>query len=447
MASVTNDAAGRKRVQFVAGDGARKAIRLGKVSIKQANAFKVKLENLIGAGITGNIDDETSRWVAAMDDRMHARLAAVGLAKARTGGRDALGPFIDGYLIQRNDLKPGTIIVMKQARRWLVKFLGETKPLAEVTPGDADAYRAHLQGAKRAKATVAKWCYYARHFFRVAHRRQLIAANPFEHIRGSVRGNPARRVFVPAEDVRKVIDAVIDPQWKLLIALGRWGGLRIPSEAFALTWGDVDFEHLRFTVRASKTEHHADGGIRIVPMFPELVKHFQAAFDVAPEGSIHVISRYREPAQNLRTQLNRYITLAGLKPWPKPWQNMRASRATDLADHYPSHVCAAWLGHTEAVADEFYRQVTNEHFAKAQTVSIPVSGGKTAGARDAKAEEAKRAAQNPAQYPVERPRMEKYIEGAKSRKPLVLQGNSASYETVQDEGLGALGFEPRTKEL
>ncbi len=56
---------------------------------------------------------------------------------------------------------------------------------------------------------------------------------------------------------------------------------------------------------------------------------------------------------------------AGFTPWPKPWQNMRASRATDLADEYPSHVSATWLGHTEAMADEAYRQVKQEHYDKA----------------------------------------------------------------------------------
>jgi excisionase family DNA binding protein len=84
-----------------------------------------------------------------------------------------------------------------------------------------------------------------------------------------------------------------------------------------------------------------------------------------PDGTEHVISRYRDPAANLRTQFGRYIAAAGLTPWPKPWQNLRSSRATELADQYPSHVCAAWLGHTEAVADEFYRQVTEEHYARA----------------------------------------------------------------------------------
>lgn len=88
-------------------------------------------------------------------------------------------------------------------------------------------------------------------------------------------------------------------------------------------------------------------------------------FDEAEPGAVHVITRYRDPAANLRTQLCRYSTAAGLTPWPKPWQNLRGSRATELADEYPSHVSAAWLGHTEKIADAFYRQVTEDHFAKA----------------------------------------------------------------------------------
>jgi integrase len=153
-------------------------------------------------------------------------------------------------------------------------------------------------------------------------------------------------------------------QW-LLIALARWGGLRIPSEALALTWQDIDFAGKRFIVRASKTAHHTDGGIRVVPMFPEIAEHLQRVFDDAEPGTVHVITRYRDASANLRTQLVRYITAAGLKPWPKPWQNLRVSRATELADEYPSHVCAAWLGHSERIADTFYRQVTDEHFARA----------------------------------------------------------------------------------
>jgi hypothetical protein len=44
---------------------------------------------------------------------------------------------------------------------------------------------------------------------------------------------------------------------------------------------------------------------------------------------------------------------------------LRSSRAKELADHFPSHVGAARLGHTEAGADKFYRQTAAAHFPKA----------------------------------------------------------------------------------
>jgi hypothetical protein len=56
---------------------------------------------------------------------------------------------------------------------------------------------------------------------------------------------------------------------------------------------------------------------------------------------------------------------AGIVLWKKPFQNMRATCATDLADRYPGHVCEAWLGHMGKIADKHYRQVTESHFERA----------------------------------------------------------------------------------
>jgi len=62
--------------------------------------------------------------------------------------------------------------------------------------------------------------------------------------------------------------------------------------------------------------------------------------------------------------LERIIAKAGLKAWPKLFVNLRASRATELVEHFPGHVAAKWLGHSEAVANEHYRQTTAEHYAR-----------------------------------------------------------------------------------
>ncbi len=53
------------------------------------------------------------------------------------------------------------------------------------------------------------------------------------------------------------------------------------------------------------------------------------------------------------------IRRAGVMQWPKLWQNLRASGATDFAKNLPSHVAAAMCGHTEQIAQEHYRTITD----------------------------------------------------------------------------------------
>jgi hypothetical protein len=72
------------------------------------------------------------------------------------------------------------------------------------------------------------------------------------------------------------------------------------------------------------------------------------------QAKAHVITRYRDPNANLRTQFERIIARAGLKPWPKLFQNLRATRATELAAEYPSHVAADWMGHSAMAAQKHY---------------------------------------------------------------------------------------------
>ena len=59
------------------------------------------------------------------------------------------------------------------------------------------------------------------------------------------------------------------------------------------------------------------------------------------------------------------ILRAGPEPWPRLWQNFRATRATELCDEYPSHLAAKWLRHSELIANRHYRQVREEHYQRA----------------------------------------------------------------------------------
>ena len=118
-------------------------------------------------------------------------------------------------------------------------------------------------------------------------------------------------------------------------------------------------------VRSPKTEHHDGKDSRWVPMFPELRPYLDAAYDAAKPGTEHVITRYRDANANLRTQFNRIVRKAGLEPWQKPFQNLRSTRETELAESFPIHVVCAWIGNSESVAAKHYLQVTDEHFERA----------------------------------------------------------------------------------
>ena len=96
-------------------------------------------------------------------------------------------------------------------------------------------------------------------------------------------------------------------------------------------------------------------------MFPELRPFLEEVFDQAEPGTGCVITRYRDTNSNLRTQLQRIIRRAGLKPRPKLFQNLRSTRQTELEELFPSHVVCAWVGNSKPVAAKNYLQVTDEH--------------------------------------------------------------------------------------
>src|SRR5262249_35242701 len=80
---------------------------------------------------------------------------------------------------------------------------------------------------------------------------------------------------------------------------------------------------------------------------------------------VYAVTRYRDDTQNLRTQLLRIMRKAGVKPWPRLFQNLRASRETELADQFPLHVVTDWIGNSPDVATRHYLKTTDDHFRKA----------------------------------------------------------------------------------
>src|SRR5262245_1961082 len=171
MASISRGPNGRRTIQFVAADGKRKSIRLGKVSQRVAEEVKVKVEQLAAAAASGcPLDGETAQWLARIGDDLAEKLAAVGLAPRRAAAR--LGDFLDAYIAGRTDAKRWTRINLQAAADRLTEFFGRDRALRDFTLADADSWCIWLKG-RYAPATAGRTIKRAKQFFRAALRGRL----------------------------------------------------------------------------------------------------------------------------------------------------------------------------------------------------------------------------------------------------------------------------------
>ncbi len=203
---------------------------------------------------------------------------------------------------------------------------------------------------KKAEATISKRIVHARQFFKLAMRKGLVSSNPFTDVRTGSQKNPERLRFIDRATIDKIMDACPNLEWKLIVALSRYAGLRCPSETLSLKLTDLDWANDRLIIPSPKGERHGKGK-RFCPMFPELKPLLNELWQTAQDGQIYVVTRYRDKDQaNMRTQFQRILDRAGVESWPRLFHNLRASRQTELADVFPLHVVTAWMGNTPDIA-------------------------------------------------------------------------------------------------
>ena len=166
----------------------------------------------------------------------------------------------------------------------------------------------------------------------------------------------------------------------------------------SLTWGDVDWQGGRFTVRVPKKEHIDGHETRIVPIFPEIRTYLQQAFSEAQEGSVYVLPQKFHFDGYAYAGILRAVERASVQPWPKLLQNLRASRETELMRQQPAHVVHAWLGNSREVAEDHYLMVTDADYARA--LAEPTADLTPGGT-------ASDAVQNPVQSPSDTSRQER----------------------------------------
>ncbi len=347
----------------------QRVIWLGDVSKKSAATYLRHISELIDAQAAGRQPQpETEKWLRSkqINSRVRSKLTEYALAEPENEklGTDAgtyLGPYCDSYIAGRTDCKQGTLDNFGHARRLLIEYFGSRQTLTGITPEDCERWKRWLLTEKRhAQATASKHIKRAKTLFAAAVNDRLLSENPFRKVKTGSEANDQRHYEVTAGIAADVIAECPDDDWRIIFALARYGGMRCPSEVLTLKWSDVLWEQKKLRIDSPKT------GLRFCPIFPELAPILEAAFDAAPDGATFCVQRYRQ-GYNPATTMKKIIERAGHEPWPKLFINCRSTRRTELQRQYPDHVINKWLGHSSAVAEQHYLQVTKDDWTEGAT--------------------------------------------------------------------------------
>ncbi|MCO6043301.1 site-specific integrase [Aeoliella sp. ICT_H6.2] len=275
MASLAKGPNGRHRILVNVGDRRETVSLNSKIRRSEAKKILHHIEELATAVNYGTQRaPQTSRWLAELAPKFHAKLAAKGLCEPvelpGTVAPKSLGAMIN--TIKANEwatLAGSTVAIYERASDNLQDYFGSDRKPESITLGDAQAFVTWLRAHENlAQATANKRAAIASKFFRSAIRYKWLEDNPFDGVKKTNVATTRFR-FVETADAEAVLQELPTLEWKLLFALSRWGGLRVASEPRQLKWGHVDWEQNRLLVPCPKTAN-AGRAVRVVPIFPEL---------------------------------------------------------------------------------------------------------------------------------------------------------------------------------
>ena len=283
MASVsTENLNGRKRYRVTFRDehGKRRFLRLPGVTKKDANEVASKVQAIVSARITGApLGNAVAEWLAAIGTNCTRSSPRRGLPKYEK--RMTLGDWLSHYVENRREtVAPGSILNWKATTGNLLKHFGENCDLRSITKAEAAEWQRTLT-AKYARRPSASYEESKAILQRCGRGRQL-EVSPFAGLVAGSQVNDERKQFVTAQDIGKVIAVAPNVEWRLLIALARFGGLRNPSETLALRWSDINWENGTMRVPSPKTARYGKGH-REVPIFGELLPYLEETFEQAAE--------------------------------------------------------------------------------------------------------------------------------------------------------------------
>jgi len=361
-----NKKTGFWELQFTYNDK-KHTIRTKLTSKRNMEQFQRHYDDMLRCRISGSVfENSTAEWLANLPDNIRRKFERLELVASRERREvPNLGDWLSEYINKRKDVEQGTILTYHKTENNLNEFFSPNKRLDEITKLDAKQFIQNLRMQKKAEDTVNRRGRMACQFFKAAVEAEIIKKNPFSGMKLGNINNETRQRFIEEDIINRILEFCPSAEWRLIVVLCRWGGLRCPTEVIGLQWKDIDWNKGRMIIHSPKTKKSKTKGIRTVPLWPQIMPHLREVFEQALPNTEYVINVSRDPRRNLRTPFSKILRKAGIELWPRLFQNLRATRQTELSWDYPAHMVCRWMGNSVKVANDHYFMVTEDYNQKA----------------------------------------------------------------------------------
>lgn len=242
---------------------------------------------------------------------------------------------------------------------YLREKLGEDQDIRKIKPADADDWRVWLRARGLSESTVCSHIRRAKVLFERACLRELIPRNPFDKL-PSTDPAPTKDWYKLTEaEVSHLIQACPSDDWKRLVGLCAYAGLR-RGEALRLLYGDLDISRRRLYVRPSgpyeTTKERARHCLLECVLSDLMATGDQSGFVVGSLARMEVSTVFKGMVGIQKR--------AGVV-FESPFHALRKFRATHWRQVYPEFVVDAWMGHSASVAKRFYVSIPESYYEPA----------------------------------------------------------------------------------
>jgi len=322
---------GKEQVRFKGLKSKREAQRLGEHLEELSRARKL---NILPP-------EYVITWIEKLGDcPLISRLVKLGLINPPKE-EHRLDNLIEQYHGSLLDSEPATWTNYKQAVFNLKTYFKTNPVLEDITREQALLFHQWMRATplnrrssspqRLSKATCNRRIGVVKQLFTYAVRIGWLSNSPFDEIKGGDSSNPEMLAYIPAKEVLKVMEG-LDLERQLIIALGRFCGLRGPSEMCQMVWEDIHYKTADepgwLFIPAKKNKRHGRFGRR-VPL-PDIVAILFKELQASSQSK--KVFKEMTDAQNFSVFMHRYFDENGFSAYPRPWYNLRKSYCSDLLE-------------------------------------------------------------------------------------------------------------------